>query len=106
MGGVLRYVDRTDPEASRRARARYSCFDHFGGSEHLYGRLLGAGMGESCEQAVMEELADLKRRAVSLERAGPHIADDFFYAEQNARVVKNAEAYYRMMYLADDSTWN
>ena len=33
-------------------------------------------------------------------------ADEFFLAEQNARLVKNAEQYYRMMYRSDVSSWN
>lgn len=33
MEAVLRYLEQVDPEAARRARARYSCFDQFG-EEH------------------------------------------------------------------------
>ncbi len=32
--------------------------------------------------------------------------DDFFFAEQNARLVKNAEAYYRAMFRGRVSSWN
>src|SRR5206468_851320 len=32
--------------------------------------------------------------------------DAYFVAEQNALVVKNAEAYYRAMVLSDESSWN
>ena len=32
--------------------------------------------------------------------------DELFQAEQNARLVRNAEAYYRSMFLGDVSTWN
>ncbi len=36
-----------------------------------------------------------------------HVAEDeLFSAEQNARVVKNAEAYYRSMFLEEFSSWN
>lgn len=34
------------------------------------------------------------------------IGDAPFDAQQNARLVKNAEAYYRSMYLSDISSWN
>jgi predicted phosphoribosyltransferase len=30
MKAVLQYLDKVDPEAARRARTRYACFDHFG----------------------------------------------------------------------------
>jgi erythromycin esterase-like protein len=32
--------------------------------------------------------------------------DDLFYAEQNARLVKNAEEYYRSMFIEEVSSWN
>jgi CRISPR type IV-associated protein Csf3 len=32
--------------------------------------------------------------------------DEIFNAEQNARLVKNAEAYYRSMFLEEVSSWN
>ena len=31
MRAVLEYLDKHDPEAARRARDRYSCFDRYGG---------------------------------------------------------------------------
>jgi erythromycin esterase-like protein len=33
---VVRYLDKVDPEAARRARQRYACFDHFGEEEQDY----------------------------------------------------------------------
>jgi erythromycin esterase-like protein len=44
---VIRYLDRVDPEAGRRARKRYACFDHFGGDEQAYGMAAGFGHSES-----------------------------------------------------------
>ena len=32
--------------------------------------------------------------------------DEFFFAEQNARLVRNAEEYYQQMYRAEVSSWN
>ena len=37
---------------------------------------------------------------------GPAAADEFFFAEQNARLVKNAEQYYRKMFRSNASSWN
>jgi erythromycin esterase-like protein len=39
-------------------------------------------------------------------RDGRIAADEFFYAEQNARLVKNAEEYYRTMFRSRVSSWN
>ncbi len=41
-----------------------------------------------------------------LERNGRIAADELFYAEQNARVARNAERYYRAMYRGRPNTWN
>jgi erythromycin esterase-like protein len=49
----------------------------------------------------------MTRRAGELaQRDGQLAADEFFSAEQNARLVKNAEQYYRTMYRSDVSSWN
>ncbi len=60
---VLHYLDKIDPAAAARARYRYSCFDQFGEDTQAYGYAAGYGMTESCEQAVAEQLTELRRRA-------------------------------------------
>jgi erythromycin esterase-like protein len=107
IGAVLRYLQDVDPEASRRARARYGCFDHFGEDTQSYGYAAGFGMTQSCEDAVVSQLGDLQRRAEEyLRRDGFMAEDEFFFAEQNARLVKNAERYYRSMFQDRVSSWN
>ena len=102
MRAVLRYLDETDAEAATRARARYACFDHFGDDASRYGLLAHLGAASSCEDEVIAQLLELRRRAP----AAPRDDDEAFFAEQNARLVKNAEAYYRGMFARDVSTWN
>jgi erythromycin esterase-like protein len=64
-------------------------------------------LAKSCEEEVVRQLAELQRRAGEYARRdGRTSEDDFFYAEQNARLVKNAESYYRTMFLEDVSSWN
>ena len=107
MAEVLNYLEKIDPEAAKRARERYSCFDHFGEDTQRYGYMAGLGIAESCEEEVVGQLVEFQRRASELAtRDGRVAADDFFYAEQNARLVKNAEHYYRSMYRSDVSSWN
>src|SRR5918993_699680 len=104
---VLGYLDKVDPEAARRARGRYSCFEHFGEDTTSYAYAAAYGAAESCEPAVVEQLVELKRRASELAgRDGRVARDEFFYAEQNARLVKNAEEYYRSMFGGRVSSWN
>ena len=104
---VLTYLDKVDPEAGRRARYRYACFDHFGKDEQTYGYATGLGIRESCEEEVISQLVDLRRQAAEFARRDGRIAaDDYFYAEQNARLVMNAEKYYRSMFRGRVSSWN
>jgi erythromycin esterase-like protein len=104
---VLRYLEKVDPEAARRARERYSCFDHFGEDTQAYGLMTGLNLSKSCEEEVVSQLVELQRRAADYARRDGRVREDeLFYAEQNARLVKNAEAYYRSMFLEEVSSWN
>ncbi len=107
MNAVVDYLDKVDPGAARRARQRYACFDHFGGDSQRYGLETTIGRSLSCEKEVVSQLVELYARASELARLdGRMAADEFFNAEQNARLVRNAEQYYRTMYSNDISSWN
>ncbi len=104
---VLNYLDQVDPKAAAAARSCYSCFDHFGEDTQRYGYATAFGLADSCEREVVAQLLDLNRRAAELARRDGRIARDaYFFAAQNARLVKNAEQYYRTMYRSDVSSWN
>ncbi|MFW5967625.1 MAG: erythromycin esterase family protein, partial [Persicimonas sp.] len=106
MNAVVDYLDELDPSAALRARQRYACFDHFGDNARTYGQTAGTS-AEDCESEVVEQLVELERqRGRALASDGLMAEDEFFFAEQNARVVKNAEEYYRMMYRGRASSWN
>jgi erythromycin esterase-like protein len=107
MEAVVEYLETVDPEAAQRARARYSCFDHFGTDPQVYGYETGLGGAESCEQQAVEVLMELRDRvAAAASRNGRVEADRRFYAEQNARLVANAEAYYRAVFRGRATSWN
>jgi erythromycin esterase-like protein len=103
---VLDYLDRTDPEAAQRARSRYACFDHFGEDSQAYGYAASFGMKSSCEDEVIAQLREMNRRAADLLAGSSEDRDDLFYAQQNARLVRNAEEYYRTMFHGRVSSWN
>lgn len=104
---VIAYLDKTDPEAADRARSRYGCFDHFADDAQSYGYAMSLGAAEPCEDEVVNQLMELQRRAADLAVQDGHVAEDeFFSAEQNARLVKNAETYYRSMFRGRVSSWN
>jgi erythromycin esterase-like protein len=107
MEAVLKYLQKVDPEAAGRARYRYACFEHFGEDTQAYGHAAGFGLTESCESEAIEQLVELRRHAAEYARRDGRVArDDYFFAEQNARLVKNAEEYYRAMFRGRVSSWN
>lgn len=104
---VLAYLEKVDPDAARRARARYGCFDQFGQDMQEYGHAAAFGLHASCEREAVSQLLELHRRRAELaSRDGRVAADEFFFAEQNARLVKNAEEYYRAMFKGRVESWN
>jgi erythromycin esterase-like protein/predicted phosphoribosyltransferase len=107
MQAVLQYLDHVDPEAARRARHRYECFEAFGEDPQAYGYAASFDLSANCERAVVQQLMELERsREELLRRDGLLAEDEQFQAEQNARVVKNAERYYRTMFSGQVSSWN
>lgn len=107
IDAVVEYLDWVDPEAAQRARARYACFEHFSRDAETYGYLAGVGAAEPCEDAVIAQLTELQRSFTEHASGDGLIAEDAaFYAEQNARLVRNAEEYYRSMFRGRASSWN
>jgi len=107
IAAVLNYLEKVDPDSAKRARLRYSCFDHFSHKPQEYGYATTVGAAEPCEEVVVEQLAELQSKAAEfLSRDGRVAAEDLFFAEQNARLVKNAERYYRSMFRGRASSWN
>lgn len=99
IGEVLNYLERVDPEAAKRARDRYACFEHFGEDSKAYGYAASFDLEESCREETVNQLLELQQQTAKyLQNNGQLTADEFFYAEQNARLVKNAEEYYRSMF--------
>ena len=104
---VLQFLEQVDPESARRARYRYSCFEHFGEDTQAYGYAAGFGITPSCEDQAVQQLVELQRRRQELaKRDGGIPEDELFFAEQNARLVRNAEEYYRTMFHDRVSSWN
>jgi erythromycin esterase-like protein len=104
---VLHYLEKIDPDAAQRARDRYACFEHFDSDSQRYGYAAGFGISESCEDEVVAQLRDLQARTADyVGHDGPKATDEFFYAQQNARLVMNAEKYYRTMFHGRISSWN
>ena len=104
---VVSYLEKVDPEAAKRARYRYSCFEHFGEDTQAYGYAAGFNLSKSCEDEVVAQLIELQQHTAEYAKRDGQVAEDeFFYAEQNARLAKDAEEYYRTMFSGRVSSWN
>jgi erythromycin esterase-like protein len=107
IDAVLAYLRKVDPAAVERARYRYACLETFGENPQAYGYAASFGISRSCEDDVVAQLVELRRRAAEYAtRDGRVAADDYFAAEQNARLVLNAEQYYRAMFGGRVESWN
>jgi erythromycin esterase-like protein len=107
MEAVLTYLQKVDPAGAERARYRYGCFEDFGEDSQAYGYAASIGLSRSCEDDTVAQLVELRRRAADYARRDGRIAaDEFFFAEQNARLVRNAEQYYRSMFGGRVESWN
>lgn len=103
---VVDHLERTDPAAARRAQARYACFTRSGQDSHAYGYAASFGMQPHCEDEALAQWREMQRRAAPLPRSASAARDAAFDALQNARLVRNAEEYYRTMFHRRVSSWN
>lgn len=100
---VLNYLDEVDPASAKVARERYGCLTPWQRDPATYGHAALTGSYPTCESDVVHALTDLlARRRVYAEHDGERFLD----AEQNARLVANAERYYRTMYYGSRASWN
>jgi len=107
MNAVIDYLNKVDPEAAARARVRYECFDHMNIDPQSYGYLINSGVKKACIKETIEQMLDMQRHAFEyVKQDGMAAADEYFYAMQNARVVKDAEEYYRSMFEGQVMSWN
>lgn len=107
IAALVAYLDTVDSDAAQRARARYACLDAGGTDPQQYGRLATLGLAEDCERQVMAQLIEMQTRSNALLRHDGLLAtEDRFFAEQNARLIRNAEHYYRALFGHPALSWN
>jgi protein-L-isoaspartate(D-aspartate) O-methyltransferase len=99
MQAVIDYLDETDPTLAAEARERYACLAPFSRNPAAYGRLAMSAGYAFCEDQVVAMLTDLLGKKLE-------DGEEWLDAAGNARLVKNAEAYYRSMYEGRDESWN
>ncbi len=100
---VLQFLDRVDPGAARVARQRYACLTPWEAEPAAYGRAALSGRYRVCEREAVAMLRDLLARRLDY---AAHDGEAVFDAVQNARLVADAERYYRAMYYGSNESWN
>jgi len=103
IAAVLAYLDRVDSKAAEVARARYACLVPWSREPAAYGRASLTEGYALCEQPVTRILVDLLQKEFRYARQD---GARFFDAAQNARLVADAERYYRVMYYGSHDSWN
>lgn len=107
VSAVINYLDKIDPNAAKQAKIRYSCLDHFMDNPQSYGYATELNLIESCKQEIVNQLTELRNSSYKYMKANGFVAqDEYFYAEQNAKLIRNAEEYYRAMFRGRPDSWN
>lgn len=100
MRAVIDYLDEVDPDAAEHARERYACLLPWSRDPARYGQLAIREGYAACEVGVVAMLRDMLAKRIGGD------PDALLDAQANARLVANAEAYYRTMYLGAAESWN
>ncbi|MGM0516042.1 MAG: protein-L-isoaspartate(D-aspartate) O-methyltransferase [Pseudomonadota bacterium] len=100
---VLDYLDEVDPGAAAVARERYGCLTPYQSDPGTYARAALHPDIETCEEPVLAMLREMQTRH---REYAEHDGERFLDAMQNARLVANAEEYYRTMFYGSRSAWN
>lgn len=98
---VLWRLAKIDPKLAEHARLYYSCFDPANRDEKLYARSLIRNPA-GCEAEVVGALQSVLEQKVATAARRSKLFD----VQQNARIVKNAERYYRAMVFGEENSWN
>ena len=100
---ILKYLDDVDPSTAQLARERYGCLTPWQADPATYGKAALTGSYRSCEPEVTRMLRELSSK---YREYAEQDGERFLDAIQNARLVANAERYYRVMYYGSRESWN
>ena len=103
ISAVLTYLEDVDPKTAAVARHRYGCLTPWESDPATYGYAALTERYRSCESDVVRMLQELL--AGRLHYLGAD-GERYFDAVQNARLVEQAERYYRLMYYGGPVSWN
>lgn len=103
MRAVIDFLETEDPEAAKVAKKRYGCLEPWAEDPQRYGAFSLYEGYARCEQPVLEMMRDLMK--VNFDCLSEE-CDEWLDAAANARLVRDAERYYRVMYRGAAESWN
>jgi erythromycin esterase-like protein len=103
MRAVIDFLEEEDPEAAQVAKTRYGCLEPWADDPQRYGAMSLYEGYARCAVPARQMLMELMQREFD---CLSEECDEWLDAAANARVVKNAEAYYRVMYEGAAESWN
>ncbi len=101
LSTLTQQLKKYDPDSVEMVEQVFHCFNRYQGNAHEYARATYFREA-TCEKHVHGLLEHLKTRKMILDRH----AESHLQAVQNARVMKNAEAYYRSLVRGGPMSWN
>ncbi len=106
IDAVIDYLEEVDPQAAQKARQRYACFEQYGPEAENYG-LAMSYVTEDCRKHAIQQLQDMRSKGLDYVKSGGFVPrEELFYAQQNAKLARDAEEYYRTMFSGRVSSWN
>lgn len=106
LPAVVEHLERVDAQLAKTVQERYACLTPYAGNMERYGRTAALQTSRSCQTAVTDVLELLESRLDRARSVGDPQLEQWFNATQNARVVRNGEAYFREGAVGRVSTWN
>lgn len=102
MDLIKSYSAKLDSQMGQRVREAYSCFDSYDRNEIAYAKSI-IKWPNGCEKEVLQGLREILR--IRLEETKLH-EHELFDIQQNAKIVHNAEKYYKTMMYGGADSWN
>ncbi|WP_367606762.1 erythromycin esterase family protein [Legionella sp. W05-934-2] len=107
MQAIVEYLDQQKPQLAEKAKSRYACFDHIAMDPQMYGYFVNRHLKRSCIKEVSDQLLEMQYQTLSKIKSDKLMQSEVeFYINQNARLIKNAEEYYRVMFEPRAISWN
>ena len=101
MDQVIHTLRKIDPDLAKVAEKKYGCLESYRHDEKSYAKSLFKAP-EGCKQQILDVLNSTLLAKITSSSNN----EAWFDVRQNARIVNNAESYYRAMVFGDDDSWN